>query len=307
MINSTEKEIKVRLKNRVGIKGMFKIDAVNVDTGHIRSLAPLQKNIILDKGLDNIGTSAGGPFNYWASYCHVGTGNSTPTTSQTALDAYVAKVIRTTETYEGRSLSSPWTVESHQIFDFPQGAAEGNLAEIALGGAVTGNISTRSLIKDEFGTPTTVTVLGDEFLRVTYILVFHFKSGDTAYADYDFGGSLHSGEVRAALADTDQPSTIRPSTINNGFAYDGSIGAEDSSPSGASATLSVAVDAYVPGSHERTATLTAGLGVANFASGTTAIYWSDYLGSYQASISPAIIKTSSQVLTFNVSTSWGRA
>lgn len=289
------------IKTSVGIAGRFKIEAVNSKTGVRRLLAPMQPNVIVDAGLDMIATTGN-----WGRYCHVGTGNSTPTTSQTTLDTEVARVGVSSTSYT-RASSSPWWVDVEQEFTFGEGVAAGNLAEIGLGPNST-SIFSRALIKDSGGTPTTITVLSDEFLTVTYILRFNFKSGDTAWS-FSIGGSSYSGVVRAADADSFTPNTGSfANAINSSLCviYSGAIGTEDATPSGTTYNVSsFTFDSYTPGSYKRTGTLE--WSIANANNDLQALSWGDRLGRYQASITPALTKTSDDVLTFDIETSWARA
>jgi hypothetical protein len=288
------------IHTKIGIKGRFKIDAIHKITGIRRELAPLQDNVILDQGLDRVAAGA------WGNYCQVGTGNSTPATGQTSLDARVAGAGISSTSYTNRPASSPWTVDVEQTFNFGEGVAEGVLAEIGLAGSASSNLFSRALIKDSGGTPTTITILADEYLEVTYILTVNFKAGDTAWA-FDISGTPYSGVVRAANADSQSLVTNLAESVLTAKAYDGAIGAEDGSPAGSSVSATVVNDAYVPSSYERTATITLALGTANFGGGISAISWKSRNSEYQASITPALVKTSSDVVTFDVKTSWARA
>ena len=288
------------IHNKIGIKGRFKIDAINTKTGARRELAPMQDNVILTSGLDRIGVGA------WGNYCQVGTGNSTPAITQTTLDTRVAGVSRSGSSNTNRSVSSPWSVDFEQTFNFGEGVAEGVLAEIGLAGGVSTNLFSRALIKDSGGTPTTITILSDEYLEVTYVLTFNFKAGDTAWA-FDMGGSPYSGVIRASNADTQTILNTEVEVIADARAYDGAIGAEDGSPAGSNASASIVSDSYVSLSNERTATITLGLNDGNFAGGITALRWRSRIATYQASITPALVKTSSDIVTFDISTSWARA
>lgn len=73
---------------------------------------------------------------------------------------------------------TPW-VQNTLVFEFPAGRATGNLTEVGVGwtsdGVIIPNannnrVFSRALILDASGQPTTLTVLADEILRVTYML-----------------------------------------------------------------------------------------------------------------------------------------
>lgn len=289
------------IHTKIGIEGRFKIDGVHKTTGARRELAPLQENVILTSGLDFIGKNSN-----WAGFCQVGTGNSTPTIAQTSLDARVAGVSLSSSANTNRPASSPWSVDFEQVFNFGEGVAEGILAEIGLAGGTSTNLFSRALIKDSGGTPTTIEILADEYLEVTYILTFNFKAGDTAWA-FDISGSPYSGVVRASDADLQNIGMSGREEMRVVRAHSGAIGGEDGSPSGSSGTAIISNDSYINGSHEKTATVTFSLGVANFGGGISSISWETRIAKYQASIVPALTKTSSDIVTFDIKTSWARA
>jgi len=158
---------------KIGISGYFKLDVVKPD-GSVVELAPFQKNLWLDQGLDNFMSS-----NAYIKYVHVGTGTSTPVITQTSLDSFLAL-----EQLQSRSMtnsgSPPYYTDTTTVHEFAVGVFNGQaLTEIGLGRSWAGGLSTRSLIKDAGGAPTSVTVLIDEILRVTYTLRLNVPEVDS--------------------------------------------------------------------------------------------------------------------------------
>lgn len=131
-------------------------------------------NLVLDAGLDRL--SVGSAIN---RVC-VGSGNSAPVVTQTALDAFIAS----TTTTQGSDISgtqvatSPYYYWVRRTYRFGEGIAAGNLSELGIGWSNT-NLFNRALIKDANSNPTTITVLADEFLDVVVELRLYPKMSFT--------------------------------------------------------------------------------------------------------------------------------
>jgi hypothetical protein len=133
-----------------------------------------QSNLILDSGL-NYGMSYAAPmgFAFIHNYIAVGTGSAEPAVNQTAL---VSELARTNGSLTfGAGDSYPATTEvglgkfmRRRAFDF--GAANGNLTEFGGTDGSATNMRTRSLFRDEFGDPVTITKTSDEQLVIEYTI-----------------------------------------------------------------------------------------------------------------------------------------
>jgi hypothetical protein len=107
-------------------------------------------------------------------YCHVGTGTATPAVTDTTLQAFVAGQ----QVIHGLGLGTYWAQGSAPFYGahrykarFSPGFGGGNINLNEVGQSyqlTTGNLSSRALTVDGQGTPTTVTVLADEYLDVYY-------------------------------------------------------------------------------------------------------------------------------------------
>jgi len=171
---------KPMLNAHVGVAGLFKMGITRPD-GTRRTVAPWQNNLITDTGMDNFGNSGATtslPPQY-SGYCRVGTGAvPVPAVGDAALVAHVAEAgaLQFEERGVGGdgSAGDPYYKFSRRTYRFGIGIAEGILAEVGAGMALgTGDLTTRSLIKDGNGDPITVTVLFDEILDVTYEFRFY--------------------------------------------------------------------------------------------------------------------------------------
>ena len=148
----------------LGVKasGTFKVQVLSKKKELIKE-SDWQNNLILDQAIDRLF------FGWFApAFLYVGTGNSTPTTSQVGLDAPFAAeggLVASTENFLDRA---PYGTFTHNAeYQFEQGSIVGNIAEL---GITDGDnvYLTRALIKDSLGNPTTISVAADQILRVFY-------------------------------------------------------------------------------------------------------------------------------------------
>lgn len=291
-----------------GMAGYFILQAVNVDTGTVRHLAEFE-NLILDAGLERMGTGS------YLDVCRIGSGNSVPTVLQTALDNKIASTNSVQSDVNGAQGTAPYYGWKKKTFRFNAGVATGNLSEVGVGWGNTttdGFLYSRALIKDGNGDPTTITVLADEFLDVTYELRCYPNLTDVTITGLDLGQSTHDVTIRAAQVTNGDfwglvlggPVTLAYNT--NSSTFNGGIGAITSSPSGAVANFVETDLPYSANSRKRTASVTLSLNQANLAGGIRSILLSTALGRHQLEFNPPINKTSEKTLTLNFEVSWGR-
>ena len=287
------------IKVKVGMAGYFKIDVIKPD-GSIKELAPFQKNLILNQGLDN---------NLYKNYCHVGTGTSTPVVTQTGLDARVADVAGSGNS-SVNSGSAPYYTDSTQTFTYAVGTFNGEaLTEIGLGSTGLTSLWSRSLIKDSGGVPTSITILNDEILVVTYTIRIIPPTTDVVTVV-----GPHTCTVRATNVNS---SGLWFMTFGSFFgstaqfwaytnytlpAIDGAIPSAlfNSSYGG---TLPISYPAARTGRY----TISLGVNDANAANGISGLRVNNWGGcSFSASFSPAIMKTSDDTLTLEIDITWDR-
>lgn len=161
-------------------RGYFKIEAINSATGRRRVVADWFPNLITNNGFDQyLNSSVGmnsttGPM----AYCRVGSGTATPAVTDSALQSQVASTNTIQSTTLGRASVSPYYAFITRVYRFNPGVATGNLSEIGVAPAATGNLFSRALILDGFGSPTTITVLAGEILDVTYQFRLYAPTSD---------------------------------------------------------------------------------------------------------------------------------
>lgn len=283
--------------------------SVRTDTGWFH-------NLILNQGLNRLGLGA--PVNRMK----VGSGSSTPSAGQTALDVTLAT------SYFQPTVGNPNEAGSNiaggyawrrQTYRFAPGGSPvtGNISEVAAAwDAADNEIFSRALILDGSGNPTTITVLSDETLDVSYELRIYWPIGDST--------------ATLVLDGVTTTFTIRPSDVGGwhnawppgfnpqGFAAPtgssaaiafgpGALGAMDVGPGGtylSPTSAAIAVGAYVNNSYQRTFRVTWGL-----ANGTTDFHnirFDINCGYMKASASPPIPKTGSKQLVLDIQITWAR-
>lgn len=282
-------------------EGHYKIEAVKSD-GSRRILADWFPNLILDAGLDRMGAN----FDY-LNWCQVGSGNTPPSASQTSLTSRVSGTNTVQTNTASNSGSVPYFARRTITFRFAQGAASGVLAEVGVGWATSGSLYSRALILDALGVPTTITVLPDESLDVTYELRMYAWTAETS-GTIALRGVTHSTIQKSSFAANWSLNQLSAGIIPSALAYTGGVSAGiDGSPTGTNiGSAAITATAYTPGSLSRTLEVNAGLNQWNSALGIGAVRIGAGWGLWQIGFTPNIMKTASDVLTLQVRHSWGR-
>lgn len=290
---------------KFGLAGRYKITRRTPELDVIEE-SPWFNNIITNQGLDYIGETS------YLYGCRVGAGSATPLATDTALQSSVAAtatVVDTTTTY---SSSSPYWSAAIRTWRFAVGDAAGNLSEVGIFATDDANsCGSRALILDEFGDPTTITVLSNEILDVTY-------EARTYMLEDDITGS-------ATIGDDDYNWTLRGALAAGGgqfglFFYgasgaggltpcSGNIGTVTGEPTGQGAQVLGTVNSYVTGTYNRSQVFTFGLESNNFDwqslfFPTVAI--SGTGPKFQIQLDPVLEKTNTKVVTLLLEVSWAR-
>ncbi|WP_180072229.1 hypothetical protein [Acinetobacter sp. YH12200] len=143
-------------RNEIGAR--FKLIARKKD-GSIARETDWFLNKVLASGLAQMSVGT------WINRCCVGSGNSTPTSSQTSLDTLVASTTSFLTDVGVSHTTSPIYFGARRTWRFGEGVAAGNISEVGMGWSDAA-MWNRALIRDILGNPTTITVLSDEFLDV---------------------------------------------------------------------------------------------------------------------------------------------
>jgi len=180
--------IKIIQKEKVG--AIFTVQKFNAK-GEITYQGKPFENTVLNCGLDLLATTA---LYYATDWCNVGTGNTAPAVTDTTLGTRVASssTLYGVAVYDGTA-SDPMSIGVTRVFSFAIGTFSGqNLAEVGLSADNNSNYFNRQLIKDEFGDPTTITVLAAEGIRITTEVRWY---SDMQVADTPETGSFLIGGV----------------------------------------------------------------------------------------------------------------
>lgn len=295
--------MKIPVDLKVGLSGRFKIEKIKNNRRQV--LLDWFPNLITNNGLNLMVGSA--KFNK----CFVGSGSGTPQVSDTQLESLIAESDSAGSIDSGIDTNNKFTY-MRRTFTFDAGSATGNLSEIGVGASST-DLFSRALILDDHGNPTTITVLSDEILVVTYECRVNQPLGD-----YNLSVDGYSVVLRAqSIGDTDawagphrpiymdtEVSTADPGRAS---AWTGPIGDVYSTPSGTRyGRSSVSTDSYNDNSYTLTGEILFDISDANDT--LTAFSWSwAAMGGWQMSVDPPIVKTSSDELRIKTRVTWGRA
>lgn len=291
----------------------------NVIAGTAEQVMDEKHNLILDNGLDLMATSSGTGFLTW---CQVGTGSSSPQVSDTSLQSFVAGTQTKQENVNGtQNTTIPYYGWRRTTFRFAAGTLNNvNVSELGVGPTQNGPVMCRALVLDGQGNPTTITVLSDEVLDVTYEFRLYVPTvnneGEVTLATegsthawicapidvdaaqmtawdyflgYPFGGPSTSGAYFGVMVA--EPNDVLPVT-NTGY--------------GGSSVTTYTLAPYVNGTHYRDITINVDLNVGNFPSGLGRVTMSTYAGGYQWCFTPKLPKTATKKLNLTLRTSWAR-
>lgn len=187
---------------RLGFSGEFTLRVLRADKSCRQELK--FSNLILNQGINrlseghDLGISSG-----VIRRCYVGTGSSAPNVNQTQLDNLLATTSSIQSISNSNAQSAPWSTTGVLRFRFGTGVAEGNISEVGVGWDVSEvhNCFSRELIRDSEGDPTTITILSDEILDVTYRLKLNIPSATFSFIAA-LGPAEESGTVNGATSST---------------------------------------------------------------------------------------------------------
>lgn len=161
-----------------GVKGRYTTTRRGPD-GSIRGQLCFD-NLILNSGIDDLFSTD----NYMvASYIYLGTGTLPEEPTQTGM-VQVARISGVVASWSSKDIlgGSPYVIQLRRTVRFTAGSATGTFYEVGCGRRNDNtNLFSRSLIRDVDGEPTSLTVLSDETLDVTYDLYVHIDVSDRPF------------------------------------------------------------------------------------------------------------------------------
>lgn len=312
----------------VGIAGEVRCVVTGAD-GTIKTDTGYQKNLILNQGLDFFG---GGKGSYINASCAIGSGNSAPAITQTKLDAYIAQAdgTNTTSDYgyvdKGDNAYRVWQQKKYRF----TGLANVNISEVGLVSTGTTSttyyLTTRALIKDSLGAPTSISVKTGETLDIYYKIYKVIDTRDKSFVvnvlDGNGGSVPYNVIVRPSLVGIAKHANF--SSLGNvaagGSSYEGSyslftqeIASMLNLPATTGAMISgdniLVQQPYVVASYKKGASLSFDLNQAN--GNIRSAYIPTSLGLWQmrfgrVSDDAPITKTANDTLSIPLEFSWGR-
>lgn len=273
------------------------------------------KNLVLDGGLDLLGTST---ISSATTRCFVGSSNTPPSASQTSLVNPIASTTTSFSPSISYALEGTYGVDARKsitIFrQFSTGAAAGTIREVGFttsadsGGT---NLFSRALVTDGAGNPTDIVVLSDEILQVTYKISVYFPTEDIE-GSFDLSGTEIGYIARVpSVPNSGNGFTSLYNAQGNTTVYSGgTFGAIGANISGGSlADLgNASLAAYTNGNHYRDMSVPASLSQGNVSGGSF-----DKIGFSSGSapmwkflLDTPVPKDNTKVMTLNFRRSWAR-
>lgn len=283
-------------------------------------------NLITDAGLDMMNRNTS--FNGVLANCHIGASSQQPSYSDTTLVSWLrwaeadrnivhepfaapggAAGTRSTAKYRFNPLNSGSGITISEIGVSPYREASATMYS-------------RTLIKDEHGDPSTITILPDEYLDVEYTITFTSANIETFSTLNIRGEAIEVSIKRMRFS----PGVYEVNALN-GFGGNANESLDttyywNKSPvfehfplnytgpdsSWFSATgIARWVGAYVPGSYERFFNIVFSPTLGNSDTGISGMVVGGRFGKFQIKFDPPIKKTAEDTLTLRFKFSWGRA
>lgn len=315
----------IKLNQHSAIAGRFQIEKHTVDEsgaevpGSRHVATPWTNNLITDSGLDNMSSST------FMRQCSIGAGNAEPSPADVELGSTLA-------TTSGSTALGPRDVDAGfnsivGTYVFGQGEGVGIISELGVR-PTSGPITTRALIRDQDGNPTTITKGPMDVLTVTYQLREYPDLTDTvSQVENPHTGVTYDVVSRGLSANwggrLDLWHRLGPMQLQSGTTRDGNklsalsssdlLPPTDSAPSSSTngATTNVP-EGYVSGSfyqdmictfEEDTGNASGGIGSVSIGRENTTAGQPFF---FQASFDPPIDKDNTKTLIITLRKSWGR-
>jgi len=294
-----------------GLEGLYRLVVRDARTDEIRRDTGWFKNLILDSGLNRLGTGTA------VGYMQIGTGSTAPNVSDVALATWSASTSDLQTGFPATANSgSPLYISSKTWkYRFNAGSLNGNYTEVGIGWASTGNLFSRALILDGGGSPTTISIGPTEYLDVYYV-VRNVPDLTDKTTSVVIGGVTYScirrpGQVNAYWSpsiDVVAKWGLYTGFVNNFTAYTGTLGPITGTPSGTSSTPygAAAQNAYASNSYECTGIISVGLNDLNVAGGIKSLLIYSQYCCYQYQFDIPIPKDATKVMTLSGKMTWAR-
>lgn len=298
----------INIKHNFKMQGFYSFKVGNSVTGEERDISDIvakdSPNMILNSGLNAIGTTS------VCSGCVVGSGSTPVDPTQSALVNLVGSTTNY-NTSHSKSTTPPYYILGRRVYRFNQGVATGNLTEVGTYATSNVNLFSRALILDTNGEPTTLTILADEWLDVTYELRCYQDLSDKSFTIPSLLGVSYGVVGRPAYVSStpsyvDVFESILYYYTTQGYHYEGGIGTVTGGPTSGGGGVNTSYSNYVTGSFERSFILSSGLNEHNYTGGIGATVINTSKCSWQFGYTPKIPKDGFKTLVLTITVSWGR-
>lgn len=317
----------------MGLSGHYHIQLIDAKTKLVKQELSFP-NILTDRFMDGVGSdafNAGGVNTRAFVYLAVGTGNTTPATTDIAL---VAEVARTTSnggiTDVLSSNSSPEYGYVRRTKIFTEAQANSTLREIGYFNASSGGtLMNRTLFKDSAGNPTSIVKTSEDLLVVSYEWRLTAPANDvTGTVSYLNGTESSSFVLRPQGVNIDTHWINFTQTIGdwriNTLTTDLAMFSRDTflntrtglnTPTTLNGAISrIDSSSYVTGTYYRDVTYTLESGDGNYVEGISLLTPTPWYGNaaanrrymYQMLFTPQFPKTNVRLLTITLRYSWSR-
>lgn len=299
---------------KLGMEGWFILEAKRAGRTVRRREFPTH-NLITNIGLDRIG-SLSAALTY--RYCHVGTGTTSPSPTDSQLAVFLANLMSGNPSTERGNSGAPDYFSWRRFTWITAVGALGNniLTEVGISGQNSnGLLFSRDLIKDSAGNPSTFPISSDEQLAVTYELRLYPPQGDVE-EQVQIGPDTYDTITRAANAGSTQWGVVslggtvnfdRMGATGAHSVYEGDIRDFLNVPAGTAYGTSggdVTATPYIDGTHYRD--ISARYGTSVGAVNVRSALFSTECCRFQVQYDPIIPKQANQSLILRQRVSWGR-
>lgn len=291
----------------VGVKGFYKlVVSKDKECKEVVRETDWFPNLITNNGMDQLsGSILPG---YISRTFYVGSSNQAPAFTDNALISQIASGSYTN--YASRATDGQVATYTFS-YQFAQGAAAGNVAEVGFG-LPNQPLFSRALVLDGLGNPTTITVIANEFLTLTYEVRINIPQSDfTKTMDFTVDGSPVSTTVTMRANGTTSTSYWGAANTSGNLSYVGygTMGGSTVFNYFGTAKGSNTTNTYTAGSYKYTFTLIAGINDSNDVNGINFVSWrpDNGLGTWKMNFTPALPKDNTKEATFVLGVSWVRA
>lgn len=293
-----------------GMEGLFTFEVFCSKNGKSKRKYKTFPNLITNWGLDRI--ASGGVLNG----CVVGTGTAPELPTDQALQSRIGPIAaQPAPTNSASTGGSPYYTSQVSTYSFAANTVVGNITEVGIVGnpSSPNQLWSRSLVKDGSGNPTTITILADEVLQVTYELRTYLNenivSGGPVVLDlqnYNYRIApinVRSLSVWATGSGFSSGGVIQPysGTLQTDF----TAVAPNGSPVG-SAPNAARDAGYVSGSYKQNVRFSFSIAQGNGTWQTLRLQFSQNSPIYQIEIDRPFTKTSAMTMQWVFTYSWGR-